>query len=148
MIQNILEQAHFTDEDSNQSYSMYDPSVNHDDSCAHEYGAYTPNDTCEVTSNSNTNASSEDLTKFKQQSAISVSSSSSLSKNRCNYEDGSLLNYDEAELESDDNDNSFKRSKSSDDQKIFVKRLDCVKGRQVGLLIGPFGRLIFSQHCL
>ena len=144
MIQNILEQAHFTDDDNNQSYPMYDPSVNYDDSCAHEYGAYIPNDTCEVTSNSNVNASSEDLTKSRQQSAISMNS---LSKNRCSYEDGPL-NYDDTESESDDNDDSFKRSKSSDDQKIFVKRLDCVKGRQVGLLIGPFGKFIFYQYFL
>ncbi|CAF3885851.1 unnamed protein product [Rotaria sp. Silwood2] len=143
IMQNILEQAHFTDEDSNQSYPMYDPSINYDESCAHEYGAYKPNDTCEIMSNSNIAASSEDLTEPKQQSTMSInsSSSSSLSKNRHNYEDAPL-NYDDTEPESDDNDDDFQSSKISDDKRIFVKELNYVKGRQVGLLIGPFGQHI------
>ncbi|CAF1083136.1 unnamed protein product [Rotaria sp. Silwood1] len=143
IIQNVLEQAHFTDEDSNQSYPMYDPSVNYDESCAHEYGAYKPNDTCEITLNSNITTSLEDLSESKQRSTISInsSSSSSLSKNRYNYEDAPL-NYDDTETESDDNDDDFQRSKSSDDKRIFVKELNYVKGRQVGLLIGPFGQHI------
>ncbi|CAF0756541.1 unnamed protein product [Rotaria sordida] len=145
IIQNVLEQAHFTDEDSNQSYLMYDPSINYDESCAHEYGAYKPNDTYEIISNKNIAASFEDLTEPKQRSIISInsSSSSSLSKNRYNYEDAPL-NYDDTEPESDDNDDDddFQRSKSSDDKRIFVKELNYVKGRQVGLLIGPFGQHI------
>jgi hypothetical protein len=141
IIQNVLEQAHFTDEDDNQSYSMYNPSVNYDESCAHEYGGYKSNDICEITTDNNIVASSEDLTESKQQLTVSMhsSSSSSLSKNRCNSEDAPL-NYDDTESESDDNDDDdFKQVKSSDDKRIFVKELNYVKGRQVGLLIGPFG---------
>jgi len=144
IIQNVLEQAHFTDEDNNQSDSMYNPSVNCDESSAHEYGGYKSNDICEITSNKDIVTSSEDLTETKQRSTVSIhsSSSSSLSKHRHNSEDAPL-NYDDTEPESDDNDDDFKRLKSSDDKRIFVKELNYVKGRQVGLLIGPFGILIF-----
>jgi len=143
IIQNVLEQAHLTDEDNNQTYSMYDPSVNYDESSAHEYGGYKSNDICEIISNNNIANSSEDLTETKQRSTVSIhsSSSSSLSKNRFNSEDAPL-NYDDTEPESDDNDDDFKRSKSTDDKRIFVKELNSVKGRQVGLLIGPFGQHI------
>jgi trehalose-6-phosphatase len=126
---------------------LYDPSVNYDESCAHEYGGYKSNDVCEITLNHNIVASSEDLTDSKKRSTVSIhsSSSSSLSKIRYNSEDAPL-NYDDTESESDDNDDDddgFKRSKSSDDKRIFVKKLTSVKGRQVGLLIGPFGILHF-----
>ncbi|CAF4264640.1 unnamed protein product [Rotaria socialis] len=142
IIQNILEQAHFTDEDVHQSYPMYDPSLHYDESCAQEYGAYKPNDTCEITTNNNITTSSEDLTELKQRSTISMnSSSSSLSKTRYNYEDAPL-NYDDTDTESNDDDDESKRSKSSDDKRIYVKELNYVKGRQVGLLIGPFGQHI------
>ncbi|CAF0753494.1 unnamed protein product [Adineta steineri] len=143
ILQNVLEQAHFTDEDNTPSYSMYDPSVNYDESSAHEYGGYKSNDVCEITSNTNITASLEDLTESKQQSTVSIhsSSSSSLSKQRNNSEEAPL-NFDDTEPESDDNDDEFKRSKSSDDKRIFVKKLNSVKGRQVGLLIGPFGQHI------
>jgi hypothetical protein len=128
IIQNVLEQAHFTDEDNNQSYPLYDPSINHDESSAHEYGGYKLNDTFEVTVNNNTTiASSEDLSE---------------SKHRYNSEDAPL-NYDDTEPESDDNDDDdLTRPKSSEDKRIFVKQLNYVKGRQVGLLIGPFGSFI------
>jgi len=61
---------------------MYDPSVNCDESCAHEYGGYKSNDICEITTNNNIANSSEDLTETKQRSTVSIhsSSSSSLSK--------------------------------------------------------------------
>ena len=142
IIQNILEQAHFTDEDKDQSYIMYDPSVNYDESSAHEYGGYKSNDAWELTSNKDMLASSEDLTETKQRSTVSIhsSSSSSLTKNRQNSEDNAL-NYDDTESEyEEDDEDGFKQTKSSDDQRIYVKELNYVKGRQVGLLIGPFGR--------
>jgi hypothetical protein len=129
---------------------MYDPSVNYDESCAHEYGGYKTNDISDMTFNNNNNsiaASTEDLTESKQRSTIPVQSSSSsvLSKNRYNSEDAPL-NYDDTDPESDDDndddDDDFKQSKSSEDKRIFVKELNYVKGRQVGLLIGPFGRCI------
>ena len=122
---------------------MYNPSVSYDESCAHEYGGYKSNDICEIIANNNIVASSEDLSEPKQRSTVSIhsSSSSSLSKTRYNSEDAPL-NYDDTDPESDDNDDEFKQSKSSDDKRIFVKELNYVKGRQVGLLIGPFG--IFS----
>jgi hypothetical protein len=102
-----------------------------------------------LNNNTNTNiaASTEDLTEAKQRSTIPVQSSSLLlSKNRYNSEDAPL-NYDDTDPESDDNDDDdddddFKQSKSSEDKRIFVKELNYVKGRQVGLLIGPFGRSI------
>jgi hypothetical protein len=127
---------------------MYDPSVNYDESCAHEYGGYKSNDICEIKLNDNIVASSEDLIETKQRSNVGIlsSSSTSLSKTRYNFED-TPLNYDDTESESDDDDDDddddFKRSKSSDDKRIFVKELNYVKGRQVGLLIGPFGRFLF-----
>lgn len=145
IIQNVLEQGHFTDEDdNNQSYSKYDPSVNYDESSAHEYGGYKVNDICEIVSDNDIAASTEDLTEIKQQSTVSIHSSLSslLSKNRCNPED-IPLNYDDTESEFDDNEDDCKQSKSSDDKRIFVKKLTSVKGRQVGLLIGPFGILHF-----
>jgi hypothetical protein len=129
---------------------MYDPSVNYDESSAHEYGGYKSNDICEITSNKDIVTSSEDLTETKQRSTVSIhsSSTSSLTKNRYNSED-IPLNYDDTESESDDEDeDGFKQMKSSDDKRIFVKELNYVKGRQVGLLIGPFGRLKFSYLCL
>lgn len=144
IIQNVLEQGHFTDEDNDQSYVMYDPSVNYDESSAHEYGGYKSNDICEITSNKDIVASSEDLTETKQRSTVSIhsSSSSSLTKNRNNSEDNPL-NYDDTESEfEDEDDDGFKQTKSSDDKRIFVKELNYVKGRQVGLLIGPFGQHI------
>ncbi|CAF1562578.1 unnamed protein product [Adineta ricciae] len=146
VIQNVLEQGHFDSED--QSYAMYDPSENYDESSAHEYGGYKSNDICEVplADNNNDDASVEDLTETKQRTTASAhsSSSSSLTKYRHNSED-IPLNYDDTEPESDDDDDDnddSKRSQSSEDKRIFVKKLNTVKGRQVGLLIGPFGQHI------
>lgn len=120
---------------------MYDPSVNYDESCAHEYGAYKPNDMFEMNDNNPLATSCEDLTEIKQK-PINSSSSSSLSKNRY-YNEDFPLNYDDTDPESedddDDDDDTSKRSKSSDDKRIYIKQLNYVKGRQVGLLIGPFG---------
>lgn len=120
---------------------MYDPSINYDELSAHEYGGYKSNDICEITTNNHMIASSEDLTEAKQQSTISIhsSSSSSLSKPRYNSEDAPL-NYDDTDPESDEDDDGFKQSKNPEDNRIFVKELNYVKGRQVGLLIGPFGK--------
>ena len=148
ILQNILEQGHFTDEDKNLTYEMYDPSINYDESSAHEYGGYKSNDICEIAMNNNINNninSTEDLSESKPRSTIS--SSSSLSKHRFNSED-TPLNYDDTEPESDDDDDGFKRSESLDDKKTYVKELNYVKGRQVGLLIGPFGRVfILLKYC-
>ena len=142
IIQNILEQAHFTDEDKQHVYAMYDPSVNYDESAVHDYGGYLSTNVCEISVHSDLTNSTEDAAESKQPSAMSVrsSSSSSLSKIRHNSEENPL-NYDDTDPESDDDDDS-KRSKSSDDKRIFVKELNYVKGRQVGLLIGPFGRVV------
>lgn len=123
---------------------MYDPSVNCDESSAHEYGGYKSNDVCEITTNNNIANSSEDLTEIKQRSTVSVlssSSSSSLSKPRYNnnFEDAPL-NYDDTDPESDEDEDGVKQPKTPEDNRIFVKELNYVKGRQVGLLIGPFGR--------
>ena len=124
---------------------MYDPSNNHDESSAHEYGGYKSNDICEVISNDDLIASSEDLTETKQRS-IHSNSTSSLTKIRHNSNDV-LLIEDDSDVEADDDDDGeddddegFRQVKSSDDKQIFVKELNYVKGRQVGLLIGPFGR--------
>lgn len=150
MIQNVLEQGHFDNED--QSYALYDLSENYDESSAHDYGGYKSNDICEVSLTDNHNdASMEDLTETKQRSTASAhsSSSSSLTKHRHNSED-IPLNYDDTEPESDeddDNDDS-KRSQSSEDKRIFVKKLNTVKGRQVGLLIGPFGKFLLLRKTL
>jgi len=157
IIQNVLEQAHFSDEDDQSTYSFYDPSQHADESLAHEYGGYKSNDTCELmtdhnnnTNNNNNNQmsnviSSEDLRESRQRSTISIhsSSSSSLSKVRYNPDDVPLV-YDgsDSEFDENDDDDEFKRSKSSDDKRIYVKELNYVKGRQVGLLIGPFGKFI------
>lgn len=140
ILQNILEQVHFTDEDKTHSYAMYDPSMTHDESSAHEYGGYKSNDICEVASNDDLVASTEDLSETKQRSSH-YNSTSSLTKLRQNSND-TPLNFDDTEPESDDDDeeDGFKRVKSSDDKRIFVKELNYVKGRQVGLLIGPFGK--------
>lgn len=119
---------------------MYDPSIAHDESSAHEYGGYKSNDICEVASNDDL-ASTEDLTESKQR-FTRYNSNSSLTKLRQNFND-TPLNFDDTEPESDDDDDDedgFKRVKSSDDKRIFVKELNYVKGRQVGLLIGPFGK--------
>ncbi|UJR37962.1 hypothetical protein I4U23_030646 [Adineta vaga] len=148
IIQNVLEQNHFNSEDKNQSYIMYDPSENYDESSAHDYGGYKLNDICEMTllnqNNHNNNAASnEDLTESKYRSTVSTYSSSSLlTKHRHNSEDAPL-NYDDTDPESDENDDDeSKQSKLSEDKRIFVKKLNSVKGRQVGLLIGPFGQHI------
>lgn len=143
IIQNILEQAHFTDEDKQHVYAMYDPSVNYDESAVHDYGGYLSTNVCEISVHSDLTNSTEDATELKQPSAMSVrsSSSSSLSKTRYNSEENPL-NYDDTDPETDDDDDDSKRSKSSDDKRIFVKELNYVKGRQVGLLIGPFGRVL------
>lgn len=124
---------------------MYNPSENYDESCAHDYGAYKTNDTCDILPNCNITASFEDLTESKQRSTISInsSSSSSLSKSRNNNDDA-LLNYDDTESECDEDEDECK--KASDDKRIFVKELNYVKGRQVGLLIGPFGILIYIDN--
>ena len=128
---------------------MYDPSVSYEESSAHEYGGYKSNDVCEITSKKDIEASSEDLTEIKQRSTVSIhsSSSSSLTKNRHNSEENPL-NYDDTESDYDDDDeDGLKQAKLSDDTKIYTKELNYVKGRQVGLLIGPFGRL-FSRTSL
>lgn len=125
---------------------MYDPSINQDESSAHEYGGYKSNDISEVTSTDDLIASSEDLTETKQRSNHS-NSTLSLTKIRHNSNDGPLLDDesdddaddDDVDLDEDD-DEGFRPVKSSDDKQIYVKELNYVKGRQVGLLIGPFGR--------
>ena len=146
IIQNILEQGHFTDEDKEHAYAMYEPSVNYDEAAVHDYGGYLSMNVCEISVHSDLTASTEDPTEIKQQSTMSVhsSSSSSLSKTRYNSEE-QPLNYDDTDPDSDDDDDS-KRSKSSDDKRIFVKELNYVKGRQVGLLIGPFGRVLARRR--
>lgn len=121
---------------------MYDPSNDHDESSAHEYGGYKSNDISEVISNDDLVASSEDLTETKQRSILS-NSTSSLTKIRHNSDDVLLIDDDsdeEPDDDDDDDDEGFRQVKSSDDKQIFVKELNYVKGRQVGLLIGPFGR--------
>ena len=142
VIQNVLEQAHFTDDDLSESYAMYDPSVNYDETLTQDYGGYKSSDTCELTdTQDNMAASSEDLTESQQRpTGLTHPSSltSSVSGTRFNSEDVPL-NYDDTDPESDEDDDGVRRSKSSDDKRIFVKQLNYVKGRQVGLLIGPFG---------
>ena len=141
IIQNILEQAHFTDDDLSESYAMYDPSANYDETLTQDYGGYKSSDTCELIDVQGMVASSEDLTEIQQRPTGFThpsSSTSSLTRTRFNSEDAPL-NYDDTDPESDENDDGLKRSKSSDDKRMFVKQLNYVKGRQVGLLIGPFG---------
>lgn len=141
IIQNILEQAHFTDDDLNESYAMYDPSVNYDEASSQDYGGYKSSDIRDLTDMQSMATSTEDLTAIQQRPTGFThpsSSASSLSRTRYNSEDAPL-NYDDTDPESDENDDGLQRSKSSDDKRMFVKQLNYVKGRQVGLLIGPFG---------
>jgi hypothetical protein len=148
MIQNILEQAHFTDDDRNHAYAMYNPSMHYDETTAQDYGGYRSGDVCDTSTRSDLTGSTEDLTEIKQLRTLSThSSSSSLSKIRSGFED-TPLNYDDTEPDTDDDDDDeSKRLKSSNDKRIFIKELNYVKGRQVGLLIGPFG-MAFSTVCV
>lgn len=133
-----MEQSHFTDDETENAYVLYDPSINYDPSLINDYGGFLINDLLNSTFQTDRTGSTDDLTENHRRSTNSIhSSASSLSKTRYNIDENEL-NFDESDHNSDD-DNDSKRSRSSDDKRIHTKELNYVKGRQVGLLIGPFG---------